>query len=376
MHFPPEIWLTPLRTLLVLAYCLPVFGLGARLLGLILPASTRRKTLPPLALAATAMLLGSGALAFLWLFLGLAGWFNPYLVVAMLAACLVAGGGEAYRLLGSALGRMKAGLSQSWALALPWRLLLLLGGGMALLLAAASFIGPVVLGSDASSFYMVLPKMMAFADRLVATTDVVAKHSSFGFLGEMHFAALMALGAGSVAKGFAFIIGMVLATLLLSLATRTGLGRKGQLLVLILLLTTGAYSDYLYDGKVDLVCAAFGLGAVYWALQVGRLPDRPVMLLIGLLVGWGVYAKLSLLISLVPAITLLILWREYLAAGRPGLTRDFLAGQTRNLLLVAAVSVAVLLVLVIKNGLLLGEPFAPVYYSYTVSYTHLRAHET
>ncbi len=364
MHLPPEIWLTPLRALLVLLYCLPVFCLGARLLGLILPASARREAPPPVALAATAMLLGSGSLAFLWLFLGLAGWFNPYLAAAVLAACLVAGGGGAFRLLGAALGRIRAGLSDAWALSLPWRLLLLLSGGLALVLAAAAFIGPVVLGSDASSFYMVLPKMMAHAGRLVATTDVVAKHSSFGFLGEMHFAALMALGAGSVAKGFAFIIGMVLALVLLSLASRAGLGRGGQLLALILLLTTGAYSDYLYDGKVDLFCAAFGLAAVYWALQVGRLPDRPVMLLIGLLLGWGVYAKLSLLVSLVPPITLLILWRGYLAAGQPGPTRGFLADQSRNLLLVAAVSVAVLLVLVIKNGLLLGEPFAPVYYSY------------
>ena len=108
------------------------------------------------------------------------------------------------------------------AMPAPWTCLAVMALLMFLALGMNSLAGPVVIGSDASSFYMVLPKITAASHKLLPTTDYVAKHSTFGFLGEMHFAALMSLGASTVSKAFSFVTGLALTALL------AGLGLPGR----------------------------------------------------------------------------------------------------------------------------------------------------
>ena len=97
-------------------------------------------------------------------------------------------------------------------------------------------------------------------------------------------------------------------------------------------------------------------------MQTGRLPDRPVLIIAGLLLGWGMYAKLSLMGALAPPLAVLLIWRKYQALGESGFSWEFARRATAMLFGIGIVSVLPILVLMIKNYIFFQEPFAPVFW--------------
>lgn len=351
-----------LQTLLVFLYAILVFCLGSLLLKKAFRLVADQNQLSYTSQWITALLVGQGVLAVLWQSLGLMGLFSPKIILAVLILSLISSGRYAHELTRHALLEFKGTWHSFRQETRLWRALALLCLLMFITLAMTSFAGPVVVGSDASGFYMVLPKMMAAAHHLVPTTDYVAKHSTFGFIGEMHFAALMSLGAATAAKGFSFLTGLAAAVMLVNIGALAGLSRRACLIVLIILLNTTTFTNYMCDGKVDVFGAAFGVSAVYWALQKARLPGRSALIITGLLLGWAIYAKLSALVALAPCVALILVWREYLANPDQGLSRALIAKQTKDLFILGALVVLLLIPLSLKNLILFGEPWAPVYY--------------
>jgi hypothetical protein len=347
--------------LVVLVYSGAVLCLGSLIWNLLFRPLHALPEISPPARWATAFMLGTGGFSLLWLSLGLLDLFSPRIVAACLAAAALAGFMPAYRLTRQAVPRLYLALADTCRMGLGWTIFSLITLGLLICLGLTSLAGPVVVGSDASAFYMVLPKILAETHGLQPLTDVVTKHSTFGLMGELHYAAGMALRAGTVAKGFAMAAAGSLMILLLCLGSITGLGRRGQIIMLAMALSSSALTNYICDGKVDTFPAAFGIAAAYWALQTGRVPAR-ALLLVGLFLGWAVYAKLSMLIALAPSLTLLILWRNHVQNAHQPWSRPYWAMQSRVLLVLASLGVLLLIPLVLKNWLLMGEPFAPVYW--------------
>jgi hypothetical protein len=352
------------QTLQVFLYSLAVFSLGVLVLkSFFADLADREFPLPPLAVGASCFILGLGLLSAVWLGLSLAGWFSPKLVTALSFLCFFAGGKTTYRVARKALSQAREILRSIYRLPVIWRILALLALIMLVMLGMTSLAGPVVIGSDASAFYMVLPKVTAAAHKLIATTDYVAKHSTFGFVGEMHYAALMSLGAATASKGFSFVTGLALTIMLTALASLAGVGLRGKLIILLVLLSSTAFTSYICDGKVDVFSTAFGVLATYWVMQSGKvLDDKKVLTIAGLALGWSIYAKLSFLVCLAPPLALLVGWRQYQALEPNSLDRTFIKRTFGILLRMGLFALLPVLLLMLKNLILHGEPFAPVFW--------------
>ena len=339
--------------LLCVVYVAACVALGARAQRWLLGPAADDAT-PQLASLGTAFLLGQGLLAQAWTLLGLAGWFTAWPLAAVLVAAAALGAGPAGRL----FGRLRAGVAAGWAAwrAEPWawRVLPPVVSGVILIYLLASFLPPT--GYDPLSFYLAFPQYMAHCARLVALPGYEV-FSPVGLQGELHFAALMVLGNATAAKLFVWPTALGAGAMLLALGARLGLGWRGQWLALALLFTSSAFTERIYDGKVDNFAAAMGLAACYWAWAAGRA-NRRALLLCGLFSGLAIVAKLSYLAGLPLTIAVLLAgarwvggpdapWRERARA----IVAD---GAVWGLALLVPIAVHVL-----KNQVLLGEPLAP-----------------
>jgi hypothetical protein len=239
---------------------------------------------------------------------------------------------------------------------LPWHWQ---GLGLLILIVFLNFgIKAVVLPplGDADAFYMVLPKIMAASHRLVPQPNYYA-FSQIGFSGEMHFAALMSIASPQAAKLFVWFTALALAGMLIALTSEVGNSRIGKIVSLALLFTSTTVTYYIFDGKVDLFGAAFGLAAYYWALRTESVPGRSPYLLAGLFTGFAIVAKLTSIPVLVPGIIILIVWNNFT---RQGARKERYLGTMKSLCIVGLLALCTMIPHFIKNYALFGEPFAPL----------------
>jgi len=341
-----------MTTLAIVAlYCLSCYGAGIATLRLCGAHGAPGQR--ALAIASTAFLLGQGVVAAAWIPLGLAGWFNPFAVGAVVLACAV-----------PALLTGRAALLQSWRdiqPALRWLAgadrpfqgvcALLLALWMLLLLDAATR-GPL---GDAEAFYLAYPKVIAAAERLIAMPGLYSPFSQIGLVGEMHFAALIALDGAAAAKLLVWPTAMAAGIELAAIAAWAGAGWRGRWIAVAILFTSTGFTNHVWDGKVDVFAAAFGLAAVRWILAE-REAGAPALRCGGLLAGFSTLAKISYIPVLLPALGLLLAWREWnTPAAAPAL-------PTRVVRKGAALAIWVALPWLpnaLKNGALFGTPLAP-----------------
>src|SRR5271157_4036781 len=170
---------------------------------------------------ATAFALGQGLLASLWLLLALVGWFSRPVIVGV---------GVVFALSGIILARYwfydfarqfvhiwRELRAESW----EWQAVAL----FTLILCAAwgTSLGRDLNG-DATAFYMALPKVIAASHRLVPLPGYEG-FTTTGLQGEMHYAALMALGSPDAARLFAWPTMLAGAILLLAICRQAGIDR-------------------------------------------------------------------------------------------------------------------------------------------------------
>ena len=291
----------------------------------------------PAARLASAYLLGQGLLAAVWLLLALAAALSPTAIGVSVVLALLAGAPSALRLARGLPGQIEGAATALRHESGPWRAVPL----AALLLAAAggTTLGRSVLG-DASAFYLAVGKAVAASHRLVPLPGYEI-FTQVGLLGEMHYAALIAVGAPDAAPLVAWPVLLAIAILVGSLSGRVGCGPRGRWLAVSCLLTSSAALAVLGDGKVDLWGAALGLAAALWAITPGGAFSA------GLFFGFSVVAKLSNLLGLAPALGLLLLGRTWRSR------------SVRPLAAAAAGTVLALAPHVLKNAVLFSQPFAP-----------------
>ncbi len=310
---------------------------------------------------AGSFLLGLGLFAIGWLLLGLVGWFKSWLIWCFCASFLLLG---LWRVLNSRelieARIVKSvvsirGVGPIWLGLLGFFLILFYYHGL------ASLIRPPY--GDAEAFYMVLPKIMASSGRLSPQPNYY-ELSQIGLFGELHYAALMAIGGPAAAKLISWFVAMAGLAILAAICSRVGLGYRGKIIALIMVLTSSAFTNYISDGKVDLFGAALGLAAFFWMLESGAALESEPVFLSGVFAGWACVAKFSNIPVVVPGLVLMLLWNGLFdsqdEARRPG---QQIASRKRILLRAAAIFFSGLFIAFIphlaKNSLLFGEPFAP-----------------
>lgn len=350
-----------MTTIIVSIFTTIIYTLACLFLGLILIRFLFRKEkietqFSLYALLASGFFLGQGILVNIWLFLGLASWFKVFLIWAILIVTII---------LGILLWpfssiiwlKIKEDLAKIKKLSFIWKVFLFLVGLLILFYALASIILPP--SGDAEAFYMVLPKIMAFSERLRPQPNYYA-FSQIGLFGEMHFAALMAIASLAAAKFFTWFTALGTAILLLSIANFCGAKIKGQIMALIMLFTSTTFTYYITDGKVDIYGAALGLAAYYWVLQTNKKNNLLPLILTGLFAGLAIVAKYSNALVILPGIFLVIGWNNYLRARLNHLRlKEFFLYLFFSLLVVGVFIILAITPHLIKNWILFDEPLAP-----------------
>ncbi|MBC7490228.1 MAG: hypothetical protein H7240_10030 [Glaciimonas sp.] len=204
---------------------------------------------------------------------------------------------------------IRNGWSSFCGVSITWKLLII---ATALMLFLGFSSVAVRIDGDARAFYLALPKVVAASHRLLPLPGYES-FTSVGLIAEMQLAALFLLNMpGATPRLFSWVTSLAVAALVTAISREAGLGKRGQLLSLTMLVTSSAVAYFWGQGKTDLFAAAFALSAVLVALQNwgGKTNRSSAVALSGLLTGFSLVAKLSYIVGFLPVIFILIFWQE------------------------------------------------------------------
>lgn len=268
------------------------------------------KKYPVLIVLVTGFLLGQGLLSTLWLFISLHGHLSQALIWTILISISLISiffWSHFLRLLKESIQSISSFTCSIKNLSFYWKTIFVISILLLIMFAIGSIILPP--SGDGETFYMVLPKLMAYTGAFRPPHDYL-QFAQIGLLGEFHFAALMIIASAAAAKFLVWINVLAVICLLVYLGEMIGLKTKGQIVALVLVLTSSAFTNYITDGKTDVFSAAFGLAAYYWALQLKK-KNWLVLSLAGIFLGFSIVAKLSNVLVIIPGILIIICWDIY-----------------------------------------------------------------
>jgi hypothetical protein len=303
--------------------------------------------------------LGQGILGTLWLALGLAGFFLPWLVWTvctvgwiLLSATAFAARGRVAGTIGTARYRFLTFLSARswyfWALA-GVTVVLLLRGTIALMPTAVD---------DALYWYLVTPRVVALTGRVELLPFLFPYYGLQPLQVEMHWAALFAISneiavnvwdylcAGSFLAGIG-ILSWVL--------TRS---RRCAVIAVVMMLSTSGFYQLMGSAKTDNAAAQYGLAAFLWLTLWPDLRHRSAVMA-GVCAGWGIAARFTNLI-IIPGLLvagIAVVYRAWKTA--PG-TIKIARSWITNIILAGGVAGLAITPMLAKNWLLVGCPLAPV----------------
>ncbi len=308
--------------------------------------------------ATTAFILGQGFMSSLWLILTLRAQFLPEMILGIIFICAV---------LGIILGRQDLirSLRQSLSLAgefgketLGWKILI----GLTLIIILAWITSLArTLNFDGVSFYMALPKVIAYSHQLIKMPGY-EDFTAIGLSGELHYAALMAMNSADAAQLFIWPTMLAASIMLVALGQETGIGKHGQWLLVAMVYTSSSVVLLSGAGKVDLFAAAFGFAAYYWIIQARHTTEGRIYWLTGLFSGFAFVAKLSFIPIMIIGIGLLFVWffiDRYKEVAPRNKKQIFLSAIKSGCLIICGIFLATLPHF-IKNSLFFNNPFAPL----------------
>ncbi len=304
----------------------------------------------------TGFLLGQGILANLWLLLGLYSCFKFLVIIGILSITIFIGFYYVKDYYLQFIRKVKETFYEIKGLSVTWKVLLFILLFSVFIYGLASIVYPVM--GDAEAFYMVFPKIMAASEQLKPQPNYY-EFSQIGLFGEMHYAVLMTIGSPQAAKFFVWFTGLVLAGLLLSFCAIASLETRGQIAALIILFTSSTFTNFLYDGKVDVFGGALGLAAYYWALQTGKKFGYLAYVLTGLFAGFSIIAKFSNIPVILSGIILIMIWNHWPQLKRGEKIHSLVLGP---FILVGLTFIIAIIPHLIKNWVLFKEPFAPFFF--------------
>jgi hypothetical protein len=301
---------------------------------------------------AVRFLLGVLILNLLLTLLGLVGILRPIPVIGLMLAgfitFIIFGRGRIYLTLRSFLAWLGSWRGEPLLIRLIALLIFIVILGFA---AGAVSFPPI---GDAEAYYLAYAKVMASSGRLEPMPGMYGPFSTIGIAAELHFAALIILQGVPAAKLFVWPIAIAAGILLCGISERAGAGRKGCLFALAILFSSNTFTNYIFDGKVDLFAAAFGLAALY--IVIGGIGSLRVALL-GLFAGAATVAKLSYLPTLGCAVAVLLWWQ--CSEGKWCLTQEAMKRLFSVSFQAAGWFLLAWMPQFLKNSILFSAPLAP-----------------
>lgn len=306
---------------------------------------------------------GLGALGHAWMLLALGGLFIRPLVypaLALLLATAIVLGWQQWRALAGEFRELRASLRRE-----RWGMRVLLFAALAAMVYTFTSLGRELTG-DSLALHLMIPKLVAAAGTLERNWFQPG-NEDFGILGEMTYAAVMLIGNADAAQMVTWPLFLAMAAVLIGICGRTGIGLRGKIVALAAVASSTAATIWVGDGKIDIIASTLGLASLYFLLprpDLSPLP-RSNLMIAGLLAGFAVTAKLILGFCLVLASAVLLLWTYAPAAvewRRPSvrlITRSLMPLISAGLLF-GVFALIGLAPHFIKNGVLLGAPFAPL----------------
>jgi len=288
---------------LVLIYSLASFGIGWLVYFISLKLSHNEKAdvhYLSWNLINTLFLLGLSVYGSIWLILGLIGEFSPRVVWSFIGLGLICGVHTLFK----RKQYIRAQIVEFWQYFVKetifWKLLIVL-----IMIYCVSFFSVIgsALAADAAYFYMTMPKVLADS-QILRPIPGKSIYETFGFVGEMHHAALISLGNEDSVKLFSLPLLLSCLFMIGAIGRKVGLKQRGQWITAVIFLTTPAVIWFIGEGKVDTIALAFALGSIYWVIK-GEKP-----FLAGIFLGSAILAKNPYLVSLGPAVAIILIWQQ------------------------------------------------------------------
>lgn len=298
---------------------------------------------------AAAFLLGQGALGTLWQVLAVFGAFHWWAVAVVLFAAIAWGAVACLPVLFD--DGLRTPLPRLSAEERPFALAAI---GVMVLLAPLSLLPP---GTDALAFYISQPKLIAATHTLTPLISYET-FAQLGLSSEMHYAVFFSLAGDHLGwlagKSFIWVVGVASLVMAWGIGRRLSLEPLGCWFIVILLLTSTAFTLILWDGKTDLLANGLALAALYFLLAPPL--SRGDLAASGLATGLACAAKLSFIPSF--GLTIGLLLAQRLCRSRQP-SAPILARLAVGSLWFAGFAALPFAILVMKNWIVLGEPLAP-----------------
>lgn len=303
---------------------------------------------------AAALTLGQGVLGVIWQGLAMLSLFYWWSVLLVLIAGTVLGfpGAMTRAAFAERLSRMdwRALASRNTDRAVMW-----FAAAACVLMAMFAPLSVLPPGADAMAFYVSQPKLIAAAHFFLPLPGYET-FAQIGLASELHYAVFFSIGGDHIGElaGRLFIWILAAASLALAwgIGARLNLPKFGRWLLVILLLTSTAFTLLVWDGKTDLVPNGLALLAIYLLLAPTLLKGDVAAA--GLASGLACAGKLSFIPSFGITIGLLLCFRIF--ALRDGQALRRLIGSGSRF---AVWAVLPFIALMLKNGIVFGEPLAP-----------------
>jgi hypothetical protein len=351
----------------VFVYCLSTLGAGLLVLSIVSASFSKVNDKnyvdrPISIFIATAFLTGLAILSALLTFAGLLGQIRIIPLLIMLLPGLLAIVNR-YSLFSLFLCRFKSALKQVFSLPKKWLVvvialcLLIIGCGL-----GAWMLPPI---GDAAAFYMLYAKLIA-ASGTLEPMESMYNFSTIGLPIELHYASLILLSDVNAAKLFMLPVALSVCVFLNGIVRLCGGGKIALILSSCLLFSSYTFYYYSFDGKVDLVAAAFGLAAVYLLLQAYQNQlSYKLLALSGWFVGLATMAKFSYIPVLVSSMMFLILFlvsSKHMRQNNPSsVFRVISIDIFKMCCLFAILGVIAWIPQLIKNWMLFDAPLAPFF---------------
>jgi hypothetical protein len=223
-----------------------------------------------------------------------------------------------------------------------------------------------IMSGDSLALHMMLGKFVTASGTLERDWFSV-NNEYYGLLGEMTYAALMQLANQEAAQVFTWAANLAAAMVLVGVCDRAGLGLRGKIFALTMMFSSTTVLSWIGEGKIDLFASSLGFAGV--ALLVPSRTGAPLarrdLVLGGLLVGFAVTCKLILGFCLAILSLVLFSWTAFGQAAAAVRARApffrTVVGPTLVSGCIYSLSIAAALAPhFVKNGVLLGMPFAPL----------------
>ena len=164
---------------------------------------------------------------------------------------------------------------------------------------------------DSVAFYLPWSRVIADTGRVIRLSGYEA-FSDIWTIAEIQIAAIMMVSNDFAAKSLPFWHAVFAAVLLWGGQARlASLGPRGCILIVVMLFTSSAVTLITWDGKTDLVALPIGLAALIIAALKTNEFNKRQSLVVGLLTGAAVAAKMSYIPILGVGIVFLSCWRVW-----------------------------------------------------------------